>query len=94
MEQTGPEPVAEAAERERDTARFVALFLLGGIMFSPLLMTIFDAPQAALFGIPLLYLYLFTVWAVLIALAARLSQSIGTRADAPQLPGPNSGDGG
>lgn len=78
MEDIASSPVAETAERERDTARFVALFLLGTVLFSPLLMTVFDPPGAAVFGIPLLYVYLFAAWASLIGLAAWLSQSIGT----------------
>lgn len=71
-----PVPVAEASEPERETARFAALFMLGVVLFSPLLLTIFDRPDATVFGIPLLYFYLFSCWAILVALAAWLSQRI------------------
>lgn len=49
--------------------RLVALFLLGIVCFSPPLMLIFDS-EIRLFGIPLLYLYLFGVWALIIVLLA------------------------
>ena len=49
--------------------RLVALFLLGILMLTPPLMLIFDR-SAAISGIPVLYLYLFVAWAVLIALLA------------------------
>jgi hypothetical protein len=47
----------------------VALFLLGVLLFTPPLLLIFNNATRIL-GIPLLYLYLFAVWAVLIALVA------------------------
>lgn len=45
--------------------RLLAVFLTGMLLlFSPIV-TLFDRP-AFWFGIPLIYLYLFTVWALLI----------------------------
>ena len=49
--------------------RLVAMFLLGVLLFSPPLLAIFS-PDALVFGVPLLYLYLFCGWAMLIALVA------------------------
>lgn len=49
--------------------RLVGLFLIGAIGFSPPLLTLFDRPVLVA-GIPLLYLFLFVFWIVLIALAA------------------------
>ena len=49
--------------------RAVALFLLAVLAFSPLVLSIFNVP-AFLFGIPLLYVYLFLAWGVVIALLA------------------------
>lgn len=69
-------PITETAEPERDTARFVALFLLGVVMFTPLLIRVFDAPGSSVFGIPVLFVYLFASWSLLIALAAWLSAKI------------------
>jgi hypothetical protein len=43
-----------------------ALFLLGAVLLSWPFLTIFNAPRAVL-GIPLLVLYLFAVWAGIIA---------------------------
>jgi hypothetical protein len=47
----------------------VALFLLGALLFAPPLLLLFNQPTRIL-GVPILYLYLFAVWAVLIALVA------------------------
>ncbi|MDH3229322.1 MAG: hypothetical protein OEN55_05990 [Alphaproteobacteria bacterium] len=48
------------------------LFLAGAIAFTPPLMMVFDRP-AMLFGLPLLYVYLFALWGALIFLAARIA---------------------
>ena len=48
--------------------RSVALFLLGLIAFNPPILSIFSVESLVL-GLPLLYLYLFAGWAVLILLA-------------------------
>jgi type IV secretory pathway VirB3-like protein len=47
----------------------VGLFLLGCLMFSYPLITLFDRPVMVL-GVPLLYAYLFGAWALIIALVA------------------------
>ncbi len=49
--------------------RLVALFLLGWLLFNYPLLSLF-AGTVTIAGIPLLYLYLFLVWALLIALMA------------------------
>ena len=49
--------------------RLVALFLFGCVVVNYPVLAIFDV-QASVAGIPLLYLYVFGVWAVLIALMA------------------------
>lgn len=81
-------PATETAEAERETARFVALFLFGVILFSPLLIAIFDVPGVSVFGIPLLYAYLFATWALLIAVAAWLADRIITPPPAKARPQP------
>jgi len=54
-----------------NTEKLGALFLLGVLMFSPPLMGIFDAGAlVTVFGVPLLYFYLFSSWAACIVLAA------------------------
>ena len=52
-----------------DGQRLIALFLLGSLAFSPPLLSIFSV-DGMVSGIPVLYLYLFVVWAALIVLAA------------------------
>lgn len=86
-------PVTETVEAERETARFVALFLFGVILFTPLLIAIFDVPKVSVFGIPLLYAYLFASWAVLIALSAWLAQRIMTTTSARSSPANSGSDG-
>ncbi|WP_079437460.1 hypothetical protein [Zoogloea sp. LCSB751] len=49
--------------------RLVALFLFGWVIVNYPVLAIFDV-QASLAGIPILYLYVFGVWAALIALMA------------------------
>ncbi len=63
---TGPTRPRRSAEKS------VALFLLGLVCFTPPLLGIFGMPER-LFGLPVLYLYLFAVWGALIALAARIA---------------------
>ncbi len=53
----------------RQKERLVALVMLGALLFSQPLLGLFDRLQLW-FGIPLLYLYLFTAWGVFILLAA------------------------
>lgn len=54
------------ADRTAQGQRLVALFLLGWLLFSYPLLSLFNT-GGTLWGIPLLYVYLFGVWAVLIA---------------------------
>ncbi|HJV50705.1 MAG TPA: hypothetical protein VJ652_04560 [Noviherbaspirillum sp.] len=49
--------------------RLVALFLLGNLLFNYPLLTLFNRADTVA-GIPLLYLYVFGAWAMLIALLA------------------------
>ena len=49
--------------------RLAALFLLGFLLFNYPLLSLF-ADRGTVFGIPLLYAYVFLVWALLIGLMA------------------------
>jgi len=51
------------------TQRLVALFLLGVVLFNYPLLALFNRASET-FGIPVLYVYIFTAWALLIALLA------------------------
>jgi hypothetical protein len=55
-------------------ARSVALFLLGVVAFNPPLLAIFNVDTPIL-GVPLLYLYVFLAWGVLIALVRLAARS-------------------
>jgi hypothetical protein len=52
-----------------DYQRLIALFLLGWVLFNFPLLSLFNRP-ATLFGIPILYIYIFAAWAAVIALVA------------------------
>jgi acetyl-CoA carboxylase carboxyltransferase component len=56
--------------------RFVALCALGMLLFNYPILTLFNVP-GTLFGVPVLYAYLFIAWAALIALMAYLAESNG-----------------
>jgi len=47
--------------------RLFFLFLIGVFLFNPPALSIFDVPRQV-FGIPLLYLYLFACWGALLLL--------------------------
>jgi len=66
---TAPEPIDTLSERRR-RERLVALVVLGVLALNYPLVALFSHVRL-LFGIPLLYLYLFVTWLVLIVLVAR-----------------------
>lgn len=49
--------------------RLIALFLLGNLLFNYPLLALFNRPDTVA-GIPILFLYVFAAWALLIALLA------------------------
>ncbi len=53
------------------TARLLALFAFGCLLFNYPLLALFNVP-ANVFGVPTLYVYLFCVWALVIVLVARV----------------------
>jgi hypothetical protein len=67
----------------------VALFLLGALAFSPPLLVIFATRWLAA-GIPVLYVYLFAAWAILIVLLALAISKTGGEGMSPP---DQSGDG-
>ncbi|MGA6925560.1 MAG: hypothetical protein WBY88_07760 [Desulfosarcina sp.] len=54
--------------------RLVGLFLLGMLLFNFPLLYLFNRPVLVL-GIPVLYLYLFTAWLLIIFLILTISRS-------------------
>lgn len=48
----------------------VSVFLLGCLLFTFPILAIFNGSRATVFGIPVLYAFLFGAWAVLIILMA------------------------
>jgi hypothetical protein len=75
----------------RRSERLIALFLFGAVAFSPLVLRVFDSdPPSTLFGIPVLVLFVFAAWAVLVGLMAlvveRHSSSRGDDGGAAEAP--------
>jgi hypothetical protein len=54
--------------------RLVALFLFGVLLFTPPFLGIFNSP-ARIAGLPVLYLYLFAAWTLLIVLVTLVIES-------------------
>ena len=68
--------------KARKNKRLVGLFLLGCVLFNYPLLSLFNL-KTMVFGVPLLFFYVFTGWAVLILLAAIATI---TRKHTPQEP--------
>ena len=54
-------------------ARLACIFMLGCLLFNYPLLALFNV-RVSLFGIPLLYVYLFAAWAIIIALVAHVME--------------------
>jgi len=54
--------------------RFTYLFIVGVLAFNYPLLSLFDVPRR-IFGVPLLYVYIFVVWALLIVLVGVTAKS-------------------
>ena len=58
---------------ETKSQRFVALCMLGMLLFNFPILALFNV-DGTLFGVPVLYAYLFMAWAALIALMALVAE--------------------
>jgi|GEM_PF-1492901 len=65
----------DPAVATRVAERSIGLFLLGVVAFSPPLVAVF-AGTRFVFGIPILYLYVFAAWAVIVALLALIARRV------------------
>ena len=65
-------------EFESKGQRFVALCMLGMLLFNYPILALFNV-SGTLFGVPVLYAYIFIAWAALIALMAFVAESGGRR---------------
>ena len=61
------------AKPSRKGERLIGLFLLGCLMFNFPFLALFNV-RTTVFGIPLLYAYLFAAWGLLIALVALIME--------------------
>ncbi|MGE5640655.1 MAG: hypothetical protein ACM30H_11240 [Clostridia bacterium] len=67
-------PLQEGADRKGQ--RFVALCMLGFLLFNYPVLALFNV-QGSLFGVPVLYAWLFGAWLFLIVLMARVARGGG-----------------
>ncbi|MCS6945964.1 MAG: hypothetical protein RMK97_11230 [Sutterellaceae bacterium] len=58
---------------EKHAQHWVALFMLGCLLFNYPILALFNV-AGMIFGIPILYAYIFAAWAALIALMAWLAE--------------------
>jgi hypothetical protein len=76
--------------QNRNRDGFIALFVLGVFLLLPPFLLVFNHPVGVL-GIPVLYLYLFLAWGLLIVLGAAVSRHIpDAEASTATLPEPPS----
>jgi len=68
--------------KARKNKRLVGLFLLGCVLFNYPLLSLFNL-KTMIFGVPLLFFYVFTGWTLLILLAAIVTR---TRSRPPSKP--------
>jgi hypothetical protein len=73
------------SDRTLITQRLIALFILGWLLFNYPLLALFNRAHTLL-GIPLLYVYLFAVWALLICLSAFIVERKTSRENDALLP--------
>ena len=60
-------------ESEGRGQRMIALCMLGCVLFNFPILALFNVPST-LFGVPILYAYIFLAWALLIALMAWVAE--------------------
>ena len=60
--------------RESKSQRFVAICMLGVLLFNYPILALFNV-AGTVFGVPMLYAYIFIAWAALIALMALVAEA-------------------
>jgi hypothetical protein len=61
-------------EHERKGQRLIALFIFGCLLFNYPVLSLFNV-ATVVFGVPVLYVYIFAAWALLVALMALAVES-------------------
>ena len=61
-------------EHERRGQRLIALFILGCVLFNYPVLSLFNV-ATEVFGVPVLYAYIFAAWALLVGLMALVVES-------------------
>jgi hypothetical protein len=61
-------PSGPMASEKQKRSRLSVLFFIGGVLFNYPVLSLFSDESKEIFGIPLLFAYLFTTWVLLIGL--------------------------
>ena len=61
-------------EHERKGQRLIALFIFGCVLFNYPVLSLFNV-ATEVFGVPVLYAYIFAAWALLVGLMALVVES-------------------
>ena len=67
-------------DERRRAERLIGLVLLAVLLFSPAIMAAFARPTRVL-GLPLLLVYVFAAWALVVVLLARIARGAGRGPD-------------
>ena len=74
MGEGGMREADPAPDPQRKAARFIALCMLGVVLFNFPVLALFNV-GSTLFGVPVLYVYIFAAWAALIGLMALVAET-------------------
>ena len=67
------------ASETQKRSRLSVLFFIGGVLFNYPILSLFSDGKKEIFGIPLLFAYVFTTWALLIGLTFMTVMNPGQR---------------
>jgi hypothetical protein len=71
----GRDPLMDQDDETRKRDRLTAVFLLGIVLFNPVIIRVFDVgATATVFGVPVLYAYFFGAWAAIILLKIAVTE--------------------
>jgi len=78
-------------EAKRQNERLIAMLILGLVAFNYPLLSLFSKVRL-IFGVPVLYLYLFAVWYIFIVCVALILAKPASAPPLSHLPGPEKSD--
>lgn len=80
-----PGDVSAGSQAGRAGAFSISLFLFAALMLLPPIVTLIEG-EANLFGLPVIYLYLFAIWIAVVALIYLISERFAPAPDPTPIP--------